>query len=91
MIKKSLRWIWILSFCLLTSCASKLTSDNFNKIENGMTEQQVKAILGEPASVESSGALGLSATTYSYKQGNSEVKIFFANGKVLSKSGSFSK
>ncbi len=84
------RLLLALVFALsLTACGSRLTSDNLQKIHNGMTPQEVKAILGSPASVETSGALGLTGTTYSYKSGTSEVKIVFLNDKVMATQGDF--
>lgn len=73
---------------LLAGCGSKLTVDNLNKVENGMTEPQVKGILGSPTHVETGSALGVTATTYHYKSGDKEVTVVFVNGKVMSKSGS---
>lgn len=82
------------AFCLslvflLAGCSSKFNNDNFSKIEVGQTEQQVKDLLGTPNSVESSGALGLTATTYKYEKGGNTGEVSFVNGKVISKSGSF--
>jgi hypothetical protein len=42
----------------LTAC-SKLTEDNLQKIHNGMTTDDVKAILGEPTNTQSGNALSL--------------------------------
>ena len=72
---------------MLLSACSRVTAENFDKIENGMTTDQVRAILGNPTETESQGALGISSTTYTYKSGDSEVKIVFLNDKVMAKSG----
>jgi outer membrane biogenesis lipoprotein LolB len=74
---------------LLTAC-SKLTETNLQKVQNGMTTDQVKAILGAPTSVETSSALGIiSGTTYTYHTGSSDVKISFLNDKVIATEGEF--
>ena|ERR1700736_3278463 len=73
---------------LLTAC-SRLTEANLQKIHNGMSMDEVKAILGSPTSVESSGALGITGTTYTYHSGSSDVKITFLNGNVMATEGEF--
>jgi hypothetical protein len=73
----------------VVACASKLTSENLAKVKNGMTEDEVKAILGKPTAVETSGMLGISGSSYTYKTKDSEVKVIFLNGKVMTTQGSF--
>jgi len=74
---------------LLTAC-SKLTEDNLQKIQPGMTTDQVKAILGEPTSSQTGNMLGLvSGTTYVYHTDKSDVKISFMNDKVVTTEGDF--
>jgi hypothetical protein len=73
----------------LTACGSKLTEDNLQKIHNGMTTDEVKAILGAPTGIQSSGALGITGTTYTYHSGSSDVKITFLNDKVMATEGEF--
>jgi outer membrane protein assembly factor BamE (lipoprotein component of BamABCDE complex) len=74
---------------MLTAC-SRLTEDNLQKIHNGMTTDDVKAILGEPTSSETGSALGLvSGTTYVYHTDKSDVKITFVNDKVIATEGNF--
>ena len=73
---------------LVTGC-SKLTDDNLQKIHNGMTTSDVKAILGEPTSSNTGSALGISGTTYTYHTDKSDVKITFVDDKVISTEGSF--
>ena len=41
-------FIFILLLFTLTSC-NKVTKENFDQIKNGMTLEEVKAILGEPS------------------------------------------
>ena len=77
------------SILLLTAC-SRLTEDNLQKIHNGMTTAEVKAILGEPTNSATSSALGIvSGTTYTYHTSSSDVKITFLNDKVIATEGDF--
>ncbi|MBX7158314.1 MAG: hypothetical protein K1X66_08015 [Verrucomicrobiae bacterium] len=71
----------------LVAC-SKLTAENYAKIENNQTEEEVIKILGKPTKVESGSFLGVTGTTYLYKKKDKEVKISFVNGKVFAKEGS---
>lgn len=76
---------------LLVACGSKLTPENLSKVQNDMTPAQVTSILGQPTETKTSGFMGLTATTFVYKKGNTEVTITFVNDKVMAKSGSFEK
>lgn len=73
----------------LVACASKLTNENLAKVKTGMSESEVKAILGSPTQVETGEALGIRGTTYYYKSGDTQVKIVFVNDGVVTKEGSF--
>lgn len=44
--------VWILSIALLLGGCSKLTAENYAKIENGMTYEEVSAILGKADSCD---------------------------------------
>jgi hypothetical protein len=74
---------------LLTAC-SRLTEANLEKIHNGMSPDEVKAILGDPTSSQSSNTLGIiSGTTYTYHSKTSDVTITFLNDKVIATEGDF--
>ena len=79
----------ILVLVLLAAC-SPLNQNNLDKIKSGMSEPEVKAILGNPSGTETSSALGMSASVYTYISGKHEVKVTFVNGKVFSVAGRFS-
>jgi predicted Zn finger-like uncharacterized protein len=68
--------------------ANKVTQENFNKIQNGMSEAEVKAILGEPhdRQVPANGR-----SVLSWKNGNNAIAVTIHNGKVAGKSGAFIK
>jgi hypothetical protein len=79
-----------LAALLLVTACSRLTEDNLQKVQNGMTTDQVKAILGDPTSSDTSSALGIvSGTTYTYHTSSSDVKITFVNDKVIATEGEF--
>jgi outer membrane protein assembly factor BamE (lipoprotein component of BamABCDE complex) len=80
----------VLALALLLTACSRLTEDNLEKIHNGMTPAEVKDILGEPTSSDTSSALGIiSGTTYVYHTQTSDVKITFLNDKVIATEGEF--
>lgn len=70
---------------LLVGCGSKVTQENFDKIQAGMSQDEVVAILGEPT--ESSGAsVGpISGGTWIWKKDRATIVIQFVGGKVLAK------
>ena len=75
----------------LAACGSKLTQDNLQKVHNGMSQDEVKAILGNPTeSSSSSGPLGImNGTTFTYHTDKADVKIIFLNNQVISTEGDF--
>ncbi len=72
----------------LAAC-SRLTQDNLEKVHNGMSTADVKALLGEPTSSSQGSFLGQSGTEYVYHTDKSDVKIDFVNDKVVTTEGSF--
>lgn len=42
------RWNWWLSLALIVGCADAVTKENFERIQPGMTQQEVEAFLGKP-------------------------------------------
>lgn len=75
----------LLLSAFLTACGGGLTQDQFNKIETGMTEEQVKALIGSPGKIDGGSALGVSGATYIYKEGKITASVVFVNGKVFGK------
>lgn len=70
---------------LLLAACSKVTQQNFAKIQDGMTEQEVAAILGSPTETSSSSILGLSGTSSTWRGGDAVITIRFVNGKAVLK------
>jgi hypothetical protein len=75
----------ILACALLVGCGSKITQENFDKIQTGMSREDVKAILGEPT--ESSGVSvgAISGDSWVWKKDGTVITIQFVGGKVLAK------
>lgn len=71
---------------LLVAACSKVTQENFNKVQDGMSEQEVAAILGSPAQSSSASVLGISGTTSTWNSAEATITIRFVNGKVALKS-----
>jgi hypothetical protein len=70
---------------LLAAC-SKVTQENFAKIQDGMSEQEVTAILGSPTESSSGSVLGMSGTSSTWAGGDATITIRFVNGKVALRS-----
>lgn len=70
---------------LLLAACSKVTQENFARIQDGMTEQEVTAILGSPAQSSSGSILGISGTTSTWTGSDTEITVRFVNGKVALK------
>lgn len=73
------------ALCLLGAC-TRVTQDNFSKIETGMTEQEVISILGSPSESSSSSLLGISGTASRWASRDAEITVRFVGGKVATKS-----
>ena len=70
----------------LVSCSgSKISQENFEKIQTGMPLSQVIAILGEPTESSSVDVAGFSGTGSKWQSGEVTITIQFVNGKVIAK------
>ena len=70
----------------LVSCSSfKVSQENFEKIQTGMSLAQVTAILGEPTESNSVDLAVFSGTVSKWKAGGITITIQFVNGKVVAK------
>lgn len=62
---------------------SKVNQKNYEKIQNGMTLEEVKNILGEPTNSSSAGIGPLSAATAEWKsKEGAMISLQFVNNKV---------
>ena len=53
-----MKWRASMLVLLLAAC-SRVSEENFGKVEEGMTEEQVTAILGKPTEANSVAVLGI--------------------------------
>lgn len=70
---------------LLSACGSKVTAENFERIQNGMTQKEVVAILGEPTETSAINIAGVSGGMASWQEGNTVISVQFLNDKVQAK------
>ena len=75
-----------LAVSLAVAACSKVTQENFAKIEDGMTEQEVSALLGSPLESSSRTVLGISGTASKWVAADAVITVQFVNGKVRLKS-----
>jgi hypothetical protein len=70
-----------------------LTQDNFNKIQNDMSQTDVQAILGPPTESKTDPIpiVGGTQTTFTYRNDRAEVVIVFKNDQVKEKHSNFSQ
>ena len=75
----------VLAACVIAAC-SKVTQENFLKIQDGMSEEEVIALLGRPSESNSVNVLGVSGTSSRWASGDAVITVRFVNGKVALKS-----
>jgi len=70
-----------------------LNQENLDKIQNDMSQAEVKSIMGSPteSKEEPIPIVGGTQVTYTYRNDTSEVTIVFKNDKVQDKHGTFGK
>lgn len=76
--------VLVLLLCL-AGCGSKITQENFDKVQVGMSQDEVTAILGKPTESSSVSFGALSGGSWVWKTNGTMITIQFANGKVLAK------
>ena len=75
-----------LALLLALAACSKVNQENFAKVQDGMTEEQVIAILGKPTESTSVSVLGVSGTASRWVSGDTTIVVRFVGGKVALKS-----
>ena len=81
----NLRAYALASLLLLAAC-SKVTQENFAKIQDGMSEPEVHALLGPPTTSSSVEILGISGTHSRWEASDAVISVRFVNAKVATKS-----
>ena len=74
----------ILLLCL-AACSSRLSQENFDKVREGMSQKEVREILGEPVNASGGSVLGLSGEEAVWKDDKTTITVHFLNDKVVSK------
>jgi outer membrane protein assembly factor BamE (lipoprotein component of BamABCDE complex) len=74
-------------FWVSSGSASKVTPENYARVQIGMTEAEVRAILGEPAGQRKADRPGV--RTLGWRQGNDMVVVTFRHDKVVRRSATF--
>ena len=80
------RLLCMLFLAAALAACSKVTQENFAKVQDGMTEAEVVALLGSPTESSSVQVLGVSGTASKWVSGDATITIRFVNGKVALKS-----
>jgi hypothetical protein len=70
---------------LLTACGSKISAENFERIQTGMAQKDVIAVLGEPTETSNVSIAGLSGGMATWRDGNTVISVQFVNDKVQAK------
>jgi len=69
----------------LAACGSRLNQENFDKIRDGMSQKEVREILGEPVDASGASFLGLSSGEAMWKDDKTTITVHFLNDKVVGK------
>jgi len=75
-----------LALVVAAAACSKINEDNFRKVSDGMSEQEVLALLGTPTESSSVSVLGISGTASRWAAKDAVITVQFVNGKVRGKS-----
>ncbi|MGQ0651022.1 MAG: outer membrane protein assembly factor BamE domain-containing protein [Betaproteobacteria bacterium] len=81
----SMRAFVIVAALLVVSC-SRVTQENFAKVQDGMSEEAVRAILGTPTESNSVSVLGVSGTVSRWVSRDAVITVRFVNGKAALRS-----
>jgi hypothetical protein len=71
---------------LLLAACSRVTADNYNKLEAGMSRDEVYAILGKPDQVEGSGLGTLTISSETWRGGGQRIELSFIGDQLATKS-----
>lgn len=81
-----MRTLIALGLALTLVACSKVTQENYARIQNGMTEQEVVALLGNATESGSVSVLGVSGGSSKWVDKDVVISIQFVNGEVVGKS-----
>src|SRR5213593_2499225 len=69
----------------LAACGSRLNQENFDKVRDGMSQKEVREILGDPVDASGASFLGLSSGEAVWKDDKTTITVHFLNDQVVSK------
>ena len=75
-----------IALALLLVACSKATQENYTKIQDGMSEQEVIGLLGTATESGGMSVLGISGGSSKWVAKDAVISIQFVNGKVVGKS-----
>jgi hypothetical protein len=81
-VKKITRFFLLATLAVVLVACSRVNQDNFDRIQTGMTQAEVKAILGTPTETSSINIGGLSGTASRWDGDNGSISVQFVNGEV---------
>ena len=87
---RQLKFALLAAVVLVAACGSRVNKDNYDKIENGMTQDEVYAILGKPTEVSSAGIGNLSASNEIWKGGTHTITASVRDASGLAATASVS-
>ena len=76
----------VFAVALLLAACSKVTQENYAKIRDGMSDQEVAALLGPATESGGMNILGISGGSSKWVDKGAVISIQFINGKVVGKS-----
>jgi hypothetical protein len=75
-----------IALALVVAACSKISEENFAKVQEGMTEQEVLAILGTPTESNGVSVLGVSGAAWRWVGRDAVIVVHFVNGKAALRS-----
>ena len=74
---------------MVSGCGEKLTAKNLERVKKGMTQEEVKSILGNYNRLATASSVGLHGRAWIYQKGATKATISFVNDVVIYKEGTF--
>lgn len=75
----------VLLAALMLGACSRVTLENYQKLEAGMTHEQVYALLGKPEQVSGGGVGNMSFSNETWSGGGRHIRLTFGGDKLLLK------
>jgi hypothetical protein len=91
LLKSAIRY-WVIAplagVLLVAACGvgSRVNADNYQKIQNGMTRDEVHQLLGKPDEVNGTGIGDLSLASETWRGSDKTIHVSFVNDHVKLKS-----